>query len=974
MLFTSWLTIRGRAAHRTQAERHGRHKKGARPARARLYIEQLEDRCVLSSSLSASLVADILPGAPSSTPANLTNVGGSLYFAAQDAIGGAQLWKSDGTPSGTVMLAPVPGSPSEFTPMNGSVFFSTGAGYLWKTDGTASGTVQVGAETVPHDLTVVNGKLFFNGEDANGSELWVSDGTSAGTVLVKDIYGGGTFTKDRLGGGKDFIPNSSDPLWLTNFNGKLFFAATSSKGRLLWESDGTASGTKQVTTDTASSHPAYLTALNSVLYFGNADGLWKSDGTAKGTVLIKPFVTDAAGLTITADGDYYVSRMVNINGTVYFAADNGVSGAELWKTDGTAAGTVLVKDINPGSAGSNPVELTNVNGTLYFVANGNQLWKSDGTAAGTVMLASFQSVPDTRFRDPLTNVNGLLYFAADDGVHGTELWQSDGTAAGTMMVQDIDPGSASSDPSFLTAMNNKLYFSADDGVHGVELWDPPPVGGSGYLYVPTFDTNAVLRFNEMTGAPAPSPGNTGSTFIPAGTGGLAQPDAVLIGPDGNLYVSSGFFKGFKAILRFDSTTGAPLPTPGNTGATFGDTATVFANDSSLTTSTSPFTVRTMLFGPDGNLYVAVGYDGSHKKGWVDRFDGTTGAYLGKFVTDNLSQNGGLMNPQGIVFGPDGKGDGKLDLYIASSFVNSSNNDVKRYDGTTGQFLGEFVASGSDGLHHAAGLTFGPDGNLYVVSGGWDGQNGGINGLAAVLRYEGPASPDKLPPGTFLGIFVQPDSGGLNSPFGLLFGPDGNADGRQDLYVSTELYQGAAFNAKKDTSAILRYDGATGSFIDALVPFGSVGMDNPGYMAFTETDPTTLAFTGFWNLGAKAIRQNNSASISPAITQISIAADQNKLLDSGSMAGAIRFGALTAEVASRPPALSEPSATLPKSPRNDGETSQTGVSMDWEKSRVALGWLFDHVPNLDGNTVWDVLEGNEVPHWDLWSERIGVIEK
>src|SRR5262249_6239465 len=108
------------------------------------------------------------------------------------------------------------------------------------------------------------------------------------------------------------------------------------------------------------------------------------------------------------------------------SAIDGTHGDELWQSDGTAAGTVMVKDINPGSAASTP---------------GN-----------------------------LTNVNGRLFFSANDGTHGNELWQSDGMAAGTMMVADINPGSASSSPSNLTNFNGTLFFSANDGVHGNELW------------------------------------------------------------------------------------------------------------------------------------------------------------------------------------------------------------------------------------------------------------------------------------------------------------------------------------------------------------------------------------------------------------------------------------------------------------------------------------------------------------------------
>jgi trimeric autotransporter adhesin len=96
----------------------------------------------------------------------------------------------------------------------------------------------------------------------------------------------------------------------------------------------------------------------------------------------------------------------------------------------------MVEDIDP-------TDLTDVNGTLYFAANdgkhGEELWKSDGTA--TVMVKDIDPGPTGSNLFGLTNVDGTLFFAADDGTHGDELWKSDGTAAGTVMVKDIDPGS-----------------------------------------------------------------------------------------------------------------------------------------------------------------------------------------------------------------------------------------------------------------------------------------------------------------------------------------------------------------------------------------------------------------------------------------------------------------------------------------------------------------------------------------------------
>src|SRR5437763_1879216 len=144
-----------------------------------------------------------------------------------------------------------------------------------------------------------------------------------------------------------------------------------------------------------------------------------------------------------------------IGSTAYFTADDGLHGVEVWKSDGTAAGTGLLKDINPGSASSGPRNLTNVNGTLFFVAgegvNGIELWKSDGTAAGTALVKDIVAGSVSASPSDLTNVNGTLFLATGDG---TALWKSDGTAAGTVLVS-----SSAMYPHNLTDVNGALLFS-----------------------------------------------------------------------------------------------------------------------------------------------------------------------------------------------------------------------------------------------------------------------------------------------------------------------------------------------------------------------------------------------------------------------------------------------------------------------------------------------------------------------------------
>ena len=182
------------------------------------------------------------------------------------------------------------------------------------------------------------------------------------------------------------------------------------------------------------------------------------DGTTDGTYAVKTDIDPYYNLNATGAGN-----------TLFFVNDDGFTGPELWKTDGTPAGTALVKDINQGSIGSYPANLFNFNGKLYFIADygyGPFLWTSDGTNAGTkVIKNSFVGFT------PFAQANGKLFFNAENTIsEGYELFASDGTAAGTHIVKDINPGAFSSFPMRLISGDTMLYFIADDGKHGNELW------------------------------------------------------------------------------------------------------------------------------------------------------------------------------------------------------------------------------------------------------------------------------------------------------------------------------------------------------------------------------------------------------------------------------------------------------------------------------------------------------------------------
>ncbi len=416
-----------------------------------------------------------------SNPAELVPVNKAIFFRANDGLNGAELWRSDGSQAGTGLVADIfPGTdtlsglPNSSTPTGlvdvaGTLFFAAddpaGGAELWRSDGTPASTSMIkdinpGGASSPTSLANVGGTLFFAANDgSNGMELWKSDGTESGTMMVQDIRSGNP---------------ASSPTYLLGVNGTVFFSANDgSTGTELWKSDGTVPGTAlvlDIRNGRPGSNPTDFVDVNGTLFFVADDGsngreVWKSDGTPGGTALLADI---NAGKF-----DANPSALTNVNNTLYFAADNSIDGVELWKSDGTVAGTALVKDIFAGGS-SSPSSLTLAGVTLFFTANdgasGTELWKSDGTDAGTVMVKDIVAGSGSSGPQELASVNGTLFFTADDGTNGRELWKSDGTDTGTVMVADINVGTGSSSPQNLVNVKGALFFTADDGVHGRELW------------------------------------------------------------------------------------------------------------------------------------------------------------------------------------------------------------------------------------------------------------------------------------------------------------------------------------------------------------------------------------------------------------------------------------------------------------------------------------------------------------------------
>lgn len=417
-------------------------------------IESLEQRRLLS----ADIVADFVGFHP--TESIILN--GITYFGADDGVHGRELWRTDGTEQGTLMVKDlVPGA--------------EGSGV--------------------QGFDIVNGRFLFFTKIGQELALWTTEGTKASTVRLA------SFGPTEIGGPFTALLGSPGQQRLCMIIQDVNQTSTAE----LWSTDGTAEGTSRVRSFASDIEPQFastdnfafghyrLTHVNGRMLFVADYHLWASDGTPERTMDLTakiPALANAPPHDMIAAGDF-----------AYFG--RGFGDEELWTTDGTVQGTKLLKVLGSGSAG---YTFTLVAGRLFLVQTEageiRKLWTSDGTAGGTSVI--YQS----DFWTPLHSVSPFgdkVIFSTDDGVHGAELWASDGTQSGTHMIKDVTPGATGSFLGSFITIDGIAYFgnyvdyneTHDHGRH--QLWRSDGTEEGTYLVKDFGIQNSSLFMQELNG-------------------------------------------------------------------------------------------------------------------------------------------------------------------------------------------------------------------------------------------------------------------------------------------------------------------------------------------------------------------------------------------------------------------------------------------------------------------------------------------
>lgn len=498
---------------------------------------------------NSGLVKDINPVAShNSDPHSMVTMGGVLYFIADDGVHGNELWRSDGTMGGTNMVIDL--NPTRQTIVGGSIvdenpgtdfgeivagdekiFFSAAVGNdeireLYVSDGSSFGTLKISetfdcepqlfsnypeftysgvnsisvmpASEVGFDTAYFSAfRCSYENVVCSGEEPHISDGTESGTFQLADLFYGNTDLTMPNGGSITADLEGSQPSEFTRSGNNIYFSAKADMGAVLTDvgrelfvinTSSPAGGVqlvKDINYGSGDSSPSMFEGMDGELFFSADDGisgmeLWKSDGTNSGTVIVS---------NIAANGSSsWPGQKISVGDTLFFTANDGVSGYELWKSDGTNSGTSLVKDIVAGPSDGGVSNMIEFDGDLYFIAyssspgvgtQGTEVWRSNGSDSGTVRISG-SILTDGSTALYLTRAGDRLYYVDEAYGNGAGMELFSFTPEdGITLAVDTRPGWQSSETRNLFALGEKIFFVGNDGLSGDELryhwYNPGPI-------------------------------------------------------------------------------------------------------------------------------------------------------------------------------------------------------------------------------------------------------------------------------------------------------------------------------------------------------------------------------------------------------------------------------------------------------------------------------------------------------------------
>lgn len=478
------------------------------------------------------MVKDIKLSSPfSQETESIYRVGDKIFFLAADAVHGQELWVSDGSAAGTHMVKDViGGNDASWSAVrmlgqtDGLLLFTVNSAGLWRSDGTAEGTFKISGVT-PQQCHMSLGLLWFEAvaDPALGivAGVWCSDGTAEGTRALPTpaapapLVGASSVVISppgaEIGPGSRFATIADSVYFRTANYHILGFNKTTGITRdfglhlptnemqgggnwasvttgnpnfaMAWHAfRGDGNGFIDLAPDQAWSSIRCAGSLGSIHFMvGRAISdhrwsLWRSDGSRAGTWMVKQLPDSESSPVpygFTAAG-----------GRIFFVTDDEKTGREAWVTDGSADGTRLLKEFRKGKYGSDIRSFYPDGNSVYFGASDgarHAIWKSDGSLKGTVR---FLPTPkDVMPRgiidgDPPVVMDNIVYFAgarhrAGSNQGALTLWRSDGTTTGTYSLTGAEPGNSRPDDgdasNGIHAVGDSVVFRAWDSDAGV-LW------------------------------------------------------------------------------------------------------------------------------------------------------------------------------------------------------------------------------------------------------------------------------------------------------------------------------------------------------------------------------------------------------------------------------------------------------------------------------------------------------------------------